>query len=54
VAQSKKAKATYNLEPEVLEAFNKLAEEISLNRSKWIENKMRELLREHGKEVKEN
>lgn len=41
-----KKSAAYLVDKEVLEQFNKIAKENALNKSKWIENKMKEYVTE--------
>jgi predicted AAA+ superfamily ATPase len=52
MTQSNKSKATFTIDPKVLNTFNELAEDISLNKSKWVERKMKEVLKEFKKEIK--
>jgi hypothetical protein len=54
MTQSKKPKASFTIDFDILEAFNKLAEDRSLNKSKWIEKQMQEYLKENGVEVNKN
>jgi len=42
-------KVSHSIDIDVLKAFNKKAKENSINKSKWIENKMIEYLKEDNK-----
>jgi hypothetical protein len=40
-----KKSAAYIIEKEVLEKFNKKARENAINKSQWVENKMKEFIK---------
>lgn len=42
-----KAKPSYTVDKEVLDKFNKVAKTKSLNKSLWVENKMKEYIEEN-------
>lgn len=47
-----KVRTNYSVEEEVKVEFQKLADEIFMNKSKWLENKMKEFINERNKNVK--
>lgn len=46
VRSTDKKSAAYMIDKEVLEQFNKKAKEKAINKSRWIENKMKEYVEE--------
>lgn len=48
-----RVKANYTIADKVKSDFDKLCKELSINKSQWIENKMREFLKENEKEAKQ-
>jgi hypothetical protein len=42
--------ASYNVDMDILAEFNRIADEKAINKSKWIEKKMLEFIKENNQE----